>query len=187
MRFSRSAGGGFLAAATALAAFVGSAPLHATPANKSAIEKHLGPLLADTMQNCAICHTHDHGTGLESLEEFPHNPFGDRMRAVKVELKKAGKRTRISDRLAHIAEEDSDGDGVANLDELLLGHFPGKKTDTPAADKLATVDESRSRYVEYRKRYPWEPFQPVSRPALPSGDFDSSDHPAARPPKQRSV
>ena len=146
--------------------------MHATPANKTAIEKHLGPLLADTMQNCAICHTHDHGTGLESLEEFPHNPFGNRIRTAKTELKDAGKRTRISDRLSHVAGEDSDGDGVSNLDELLLGHFPGNKSDTPTAEELATVGKQRSLFADYQKRYPWEPFQPVSRPTSPVGDFD---------------
>ena len=74
MRFSRLTGSGLLAVVLPMAALTGSGSLYATPANKSALEKHLGPLLVDTMQNCAICHTHDHGTGLESLEEFPTIP-----------------------------------------------------------------------------------------------------------------
>lgn len=147
--------------------------LRATPANKSALEQHLGPLLVDTMQNCAICHTQDHGTGLESLEEFPHNPFGDRIRSAKDELKKTGKPTRIADRLALIADEDADGDGISNLDELLLGHQPGKKSDVPNAFELKTLEAQHDRYTEFQKRYPWEPFQTVTRPSPPTGDFDA--------------
>ena len=142
MRFPRSTGSGLVAAVLALAALTEPGSVHATPANKSALEKHLGPLLADTMQNCAICHIQDHGTGLESLEEFPHNPFGDRIRIARTELRQAGKRTRISDRLAHIAEEDSDGDGVTNLEELLLGHFPGNKADTPSTEELNGIEQT---------------------------------------------
>ncbi len=151
----------------------GQSTLRATPANKSALEKQLGPLLVDTMQNCAICHTHDHGTGLESLEEFPHNPFGERIRTAKSELKKAGKPSQIADRLALIASEDTDGDGIANLDELLLGHQPGKKSDRPDAAELKQLDARHRRYAEFQKRYPWQPFQPVTRPAPPTGEFDA--------------
>jgi len=147
--------------------------LRATPANKSALEKHLGPLLVDTMQNCAVCHTHDHGTGLESLEEFPHNAFGERIRSAKDELKKAGKPTKIADRLALVAGEDSDRDGISNLDELLLGHQPGKKSDVPAPDEIKTLAAQHTRYADFQKRYPWEPFQPVIRPPVPTGDFDA--------------
>ncbi len=145
--------------------------LRATPANKSALEKHLGPLLVDTMQNCAICHTHDHGTGLESLEEFPHNPFGDRIRSAKGELKKAGKPTQIADRLALVASEDADGDGISNLDELLLGHQPGEKSDVPDAVELKQLETQHTRYADFQKRYRWEPFQTVTRPTPPTGDF----------------
>jgi hypothetical protein len=69
----------------------------------------------------------------ESLDDFPHNPFGDRLRVLGEELGKEGKRKDIATRLALVAHEDSDGDGVDNETELLAGANPGRAASPSAA------------------------------------------------------
>ena len=46
-------------------------------------------------------------------------------------LRAAGKKFDIATRLRLLAHEDSDGDGVDNETELLLGHAPGDPHDRP--------------------------------------------------------
>src|SRR5438477_6565703 len=92
------------------------AALHARPAYKRALAEYLGPYLSKKLNDCRTCHLPD-GPG----DEKRHNPFGARLRAVKEELRQAGKTTALADRLDAIAAEDSDGDGVTNLLELLAG------------------------------------------------------------------
>lgn len=145
----------------------------ATPANKKALEKHLGPLLTEAMHNCAVCHTRDHGTGLESLGEFPHNTFGDRLRIAKQELREKKQPANISDRITLVAGEDSDGDGIANSDELLLGHYPGDKSDVPSSTELATLGDRQALFADFQNSYRWQPFEPVKRPTPPSSSFDA--------------
>ncbi len=70
-------------------------------------------------------------------DDRPHNAFGKRLKAVRAELKKAGKPSDIPARVQAMAGEDSDGDGVPNLLELVTGHFPGEAGDRPAAPELA--------------------------------------------------
>ena len=83
------------------------------------------------------------------------------------ELRKAGKRTDIPTRLRLIASEDSDGDGVDNLSELLLGHAPGDATDRPTAAELKRLPAIKAAFSQFLARYRWQPFEPVQRPALP--------------------
>jgi hypothetical protein len=100
-----------------------SAPTGATPANKAALERYFGKFLPARLDSCTTCHLPRKFTTLPaSLAEFPHNSFGHRLALAADELRKAGKRTDIPTRLRLIAAEDSDGDGVDNLSELLLGH-----------------------------------------------------------------
>ena len=71
-------------------------------------------------------------------------------------------------RIEAVADEDSDGDGVANLLELVTGHFPGEADDRPAAAELAN---GRAVIAELRRNasgYAWNPFERVKRPELPS-------------------
>src|SRR5262249_4150976 len=102
-------------------------PAAARPAHKQALVDYFGPFLAKHLNDCRTCHLPDKpGEAKEALpSEKPHNPFGARLKAVKKELAKAGKKTDIPTRLEAIADEDSDGDGAGNLLELLTGHFPG--------------------------------------------------------------
>src|SRR6478609_8017023 len=98
----------------------------ATPANKAALVKYYGQFLPTNLNSCSTCHLPtrlDHPP--ENLDEFPHNPFGQRLRALGKELSQQGKSKDIATRLALVAREDTDGDGVPNEAELLLGHGPG--------------------------------------------------------------
>ncbi len=127
----------------------------ATPANKAALGRYFGDLLPVESDSCATCHVRAHADGAESLADFPHNPFGDR-------LAKLGDARSLRERIEESAEEDSDGDGVSNLDELLSGSAPGnaKSHQIPHAE---TVEA----FAKLQQRYPWRPFLPVQRPGKP--------------------
>src|SRR5207244_1740951 len=122
----------------------------ATPVNKAALASHYGRFLATNLNNCTTCHLPaklDHLP--ENLDEFPHNPFGLRLRELGRELHAGDKKSDISTRLAMIAREDSDGDGVSNETELLLGHAPGDAADKPAAHELAELKKRRVEFEEF--------------------------------------
>src|SRR5436190_5860685 len=93
----------------------------ATPANKAALERHYDKFLGKDLNRCTTCHLPSTVKEPQSLEEFPHNPFGDRLRLLGEDLKKAGKRKDLASRLEMVAHEDSDGDGVDNETEILAG------------------------------------------------------------------
>src|SRR5258705_11395463 len=105
----------------------------ATPANKAALVKYYGQFLPTNLNSCSTCHLPtrlDHPP--DNLDEFPHNTFGQRLRALGKQLTQQGKSKDIATRLALLAGEDSDGDGVPNEAELLLGHGPGDPKDQPS-------------------------------------------------------
>ena len=99
----------FLLAIIALC--LSAAPALARPAHKQALAEYFGPYLPKKLNDCRTCHLPD-PPGYKDGDDKPHNVFGARLVAVKKELKYAGKKTTIADRLDAIAEEDSDGDGV---------------------------------------------------------------------------
>jgi hypothetical protein len=139
----------------------------ATPANKSALEKHYDRFLARELDHCTTCHLPSEKKAPESLDEFPHNPFGHRLRLLGEELAKAGAKKDIPSRLARVAREDADGDGAENEIEILLGHNPGDPKDTPTAEELAGVAPRQSEWARYLRSYRWQPFEPVRRPDVP--------------------
>jgi len=139
----------------------------ATPANRAALAKHFDKFLAGNLNRCTTCHLPSEIKNPESLDQFPHNPFGARLRAVGKELVAAGKKKDIPSRLALIASEDSDGDGVDNLTELLLGHAPGDRNDKPTEKELAEVKKRKTDFEKFLAGYRWQPFEPVKRPAIP--------------------
>jgi hypothetical protein len=142
--------------------------VNAKPAHKRALADYFGPYLAQKLNDCRTCHLPDpKGKDNEETEKKPHNAFGRRLAEVKGTLGKAGKKFDIPARLEAIAEEDSDGDGVANILELLSGHFPGDAKDKPTSAEIAAARRALAAFRVYRKARTWDPFEPVRRPALP--------------------
>ncbi len=132
----------------------------ATPANKKALGKYLGDLLPPSLDTCATCHVRAHAEGAETLEDFPHNPFGKTLASL-------GEDVDLPTRLHRLADQDSDKDGVNDLDELLAGTFPGQAQDQPSQEQLAGLEERHLAFEAYSKRYAWKPFVPVQRPEVP--------------------
>jgi hypothetical protein len=139
----------------------------ATPSNKAALDRYYDKFLSAELNRCTTCHLPSANKNPESLEEFPHNPFGDRLHRLGEELKKAGKHKDIPARLALVAKEDSDGDGVPNQVELLLGHNPGDAKDTPSKKELAQTKVKQKDLALYLSSYRWRPLDRVEQPAVP--------------------
>src|SRR4051812_29015542 len=99
-------------------------PAGATPANKLALETHYEKFLAKDLARCTTCHLPSDVKNPQSLEEFPHTPFGARLRVLGKQLAADGQKKDIPKRLQLLAREDTDGDGVDNETEILLGHNP---------------------------------------------------------------
>lgn len=131
------------------------------------MQRHYGPYLGSGLDRCVTCHLPSDNKSPESLDEFPHNPFGVRLRAVGRELSAAGKDKNIGVRLGMVAREDADGDGVRNEIELLLGHNPGDKNDLPSASEIKTVASRKKEFKKFSQAYAWEPFEPVKQPGVP--------------------
>jgi hypothetical protein len=146
---------------------VAGLPAWARPPHKKALADYLGSAAAKRLNDCRTCHLPPE-EGADPQEARPHNPFGKRLKSVRSELKKLAKPSGIPARIEAVADEDSDGDGIANLLELVTGHFPGEADDRPAAAELA---KGRAAIAELRRNasgYAWNPFEPVKRPELPS-------------------
>ncbi len=139
----------------------------AKPAHKRALLDYFGPELSKKLHDCRTCHLADKPGAND--EEKPHNVFGARLAALRKEFRKAGKDSDIIARLEASADEDSDGDGVANFLEIISGHSPADPADKPSAKE---VTRARGRLVELRARrsgvYAWKPFEPVKRPPIPA-------------------
>src|SRR5262245_41484237 len=150
-----------------LVTILAAGEVHARPAHKRALADYFGPFLAKELNDCRTCHLPDRPDAKDDDAEKPHNPFGARLKAVRDELKKAGKRTSIPDRIEAVAEEDSDCDGVPNLLELLSGHAPGDPADKPTAAELARAREALAAFRKSKDAYAWAPFEVVKRPPVP--------------------
>jgi hypothetical protein len=146
---------------------LGGANALATPANKAALSVRYGRFLPARLDACVTCHQSAPGTkqGV-TLEEFPHNSFGARLKAIADVLKKSGQRADLGRRAEKIAGEDSDGDGVANETELLLGHNPGDAKDKPITAELAGLAKLKPAFTAFRSEYRWQPFESVVAPAV---------------------
>ncbi len=139
----------------------------ATPANRTAFERHYDRFLARPLASCTTCHLPSDRAFPESLDEFPHNAFGQRLREWADLTAHAGRKPDWAARLGAIADEDSDGDGVANQTELLLGHQPGDARDRPTATELARGPDRQAEFGVFLRSYRWRPFDPVVRPGVP--------------------
>src|SRR5207244_10594185 len=83
----------------ALLALMAAGPVAARPAHLKALGEHYGSFLPAALANCATCHLPSSNRAPASLAEFPHNPFGDRLRRLGEELSAAGKRAGLPSRL----------------------------------------------------------------------------------------
>ncbi len=142
----------------------------ARPPYKQGLKRAYGDALPQTMQACSTCHLTKQQ--VENAAEFdelapPHNAFGIRLATLGEELKAKGQAADIVARVARVGEEDTDGDGVSNDVEILSSHNPGVANDKPTADEIATVTKAVGEITRQRAGYPWQPFQPVKRPAVP--------------------
>jgi hypothetical protein len=151
-------------AITAALSLLSVSPILGKPVHKKALADYFGPFLAAKLNDCRTCHLPDKGEG---GSEKPHNPFGARLAALKAELSKAGKQSDIAARLEAAANEDSDGDGVSNLVELLTGHFPGDPQDKPTAAELADAPKLLAAFRKHLDSHRWNPFEPVQRRIVP--------------------
>ncbi len=140
----------------------------ATPANKAALARHYEKFLPVSLNDCVTCHQPaklDHAP--ENLDEFPHNPFGARLRQLGAELRADARKADIATRLKFIAHEDADGDGVSNEIELLLGHAPGDAADKPTRVELRGATARQRELEKFLASYRWQPFETVQRPPVP--------------------
>jgi len=153
---------------------MGAGPTLANPANRAALATHFGDLMAADLQSCLLCHVGEHGEGASSLDEFPHNAFGDAMRIAGEQLLDAGKDDAMSERMQLLAAADADGDGITNLLEILLGSHPGDPNHVPSQSDLDRSAELLSAYQSRLLRYRWRPFERVQRPAVPDGVTNTS-------------
>lgn len=139
----------------------------AKPSHKKALADYFGPQLAATLNNCSTCHLPASGPTEELTDkDKPHNPYGVRLKEVASDLKRAGKPTDIVARIEAIVEEDSDGDGIPNLVELLAGHSPGDSADRPTTTEVVDARKRASAFMQLKQA--WKPFEKVSRPAIPA-------------------
>lgn len=141
-----------------------AANVDATPANRKALADFMGPLMPVRGFDCRTCHIAAKPTD----EDHDHNPFGERLASIRRTLRAAGKANDLRSRLELIAEEDADGDGAANLVELLTGHSPGDAADRPGETELKDIDSKRAAFRKHLSAYRWTPFESVRRPPVPA-------------------
>ncbi|WP_145308261.1 DUF1549 and DUF1553 domain-containing protein [Gimesia fumaroli] len=142
-------------------------PAWANPANRRAFARYFGNYLSESMNSCGTCHVGKHAEGAESLDDFPHNPFGTQLRLEGDKLSEANRDPEIALRLKLLADQDADGDGFSNLQEILVGTAPGDKTKFPDAAAVQKLKTLTAEFSEYQNRYAWKPFQTVKRPEVP--------------------
>jgi len=145
-------------------------PAGAVPAHKHSLKKHYGQHLSSALHQCTTCHQRqDEAQDPASFdpEAPPHNPFGTRLRELGEQLEAAGQPHDIIARLGKLAAEDADGDGTSNELEIFLGRQPGRSEPAPDAAALAEAQQKMARWQSDRADYAWEPFRPVTRPAVP--------------------
>src|SRR5262245_29195493 len=137
-----------------------AAPAAAKPGYRQTLTTHMGPFLPKRVNECRLCHEKADARG----QDPARNAFRERLEEVRRAARKAGKPFDLPTRMAAVEAEDTDGDGVPNLIEILSGHFPGDPADTPTAAEVAAAREKIPAYRRFLAAYPWQPFEPVKRP-----------------------
>jgi hypothetical protein len=156
--------------ASIVLSLAGTASLWAKPPNRQGLKNHYGEYLPNSLNACTTCHVAKAAAPAPATfeEHPPHNAFGVRLRELGEELREAGKPADIITRLRAIADEDSDGDGVANEMEIFAGHAPGRADDRPTEAGIAIAFERREEFRRTKARYAWQPFAQVERPIVPA-------------------
>src|SRR5262249_820319 len=129
-------------------------PAAARPAYRKALVELLELPSSSRLNDCRTCHLAPK-PGPDDKDR-PHTPppaARPPLKAARAALKKAGKPTDLSAPILHVAAEDSDKDGVANLHELLAGTFPGDPADKPDADAVASARKRQVALLDSLKRY----------------------------------
>jgi hypothetical protein len=139
-------------------------PAAAKPGYRQTLATHMGPFLPKRVNECRLCHEKADARG----QDPARNAFGERLEEVRRAARKAGQPFDLPTRLAAVADEDTDGDGVPNLIEILSGHFPADPADTPTAAEVDAAKEKLPAYRRFLTAHPWEPFDPVKRPTVPT-------------------
>jgi len=142
-------------------------PVQAKPPYREKMSAYFGHYLPKNLNTCQACHVPDKPGAAED-DHKPHNAFGKRLKTVRDELQKADKKTDIITRLEAIFQEDTDGDGVTNILELLAGHNPGEAKDTPAAAEVTKAKQTLAAFQASGPYPPWPLFQTVKRPPVPT-------------------
>jgi hypothetical protein len=95
----------------------------AMPQHKETLARYYGDWLPTQLNSCATCHVVPMAVSDDELAEMipDHNRFGVRLRELGEQLTQQGEPADIVTRLKQVADEDSDGDGLANELELLAG------------------------------------------------------------------
>jgi len=152
--------------ATTVACALTASIAWAKPQHKEALGRYYGSFLDASLKRCHTCHLVPEGTSESQFSESDgeHNAFGRRLRELGEQLAKDQRSGDLAGRLKFIAEEDSDGDGVANELELLAGTAPGDGAQKPMPDQLVRATTQQR---EFRTQYRWEPWQRVQRPDVP--------------------
>src|SRR5262245_11261935 len=138
-----------------------ASPVSAKPPYKQALIDLFGADLSGKLRDCRTCHV-----AAKPDEDAAHNAFGARLKSLRDEFRKVGKKSDITTRLVAVLDEDSDRDGVSNGVELFAGHFPGDSADKPVEPTAAMRKLAQWR-IARRDAYAWQPFEPVRRPAVP--------------------
>src|SRR5262249_10335416 len=141
-----------IALAVLLLAFLES-EASARPAYRRALADLLELPTASKLNDCRVCHLPLKKGADEN--DRSHNAFGKRLKAVRAELRKANKPDDVVSRILAIADEDADGDGVANLLELLAGTFPGEADSKPSAAELAAAKKRLPLLLASLKGHRW--------------------------------
>ena len=143
----------------------------ARPPYKHSLKKLYGARLNANLHQCATCHLTKDEVGVQAIdfdeENPPHNVFGERLRELGDAIGEEEPGGDILARLQRIANEDADGDGVANELEILAGKYPGRSQSRPDEQELIAAHDALAAREREATGYAWEPFQRVTRPEVP--------------------
>jgi hypothetical protein len=84
-----------------------------------------------------------------------------------------------------VKREDTDGDGVDNETELLLGRNPGEKDDVPGRNELSAAKKRRAEFSAFLSSYRWQPFEVVKPPPVPKIGGTSSARPTSTSAREK--